>query len=344
MEMLSQAVRQRDSLSPEGSDNDVAAGSGAGGGAPITGRKSALLNQLNALTSDFIQRKDHHFAVQLRQLQEDLSRLHDSTHGGYLAEVADLRDVRDESLFIAREEGDARLKAARQEYEAELANADRDFEQSRQSLKGELVGYLQGKKRRLESDRSMLDIASSYSAAQANPHATRTQATTAGAGGAAGTAASANGVANGTTGGSGSIGGGDGKRTGSGNTPAGLGEEDPRKLRQRTAGAGSTHGLAGGSGGGGGNGAAGGGAADKYPSLARTEPSTQLDDMLTHLGDQIRQRKGYAGAGAEDRARDRIEREREKLVRTMLDGARNAEIEDDLALLRRRAVKKTKRR
>ena len=346
MDMLSQAARQRDSFSPDNSLGDDAAST-----AQLTGRKSNLMNQLNALATDFAQRKDHHFAVQLRQLQEDLSRLHDSSHPGYLAEVADLKDIRDESLYTAREEGDARLRTAREDYERELEAADRDFEQSRQLLKGELIGYLQGKKRRLETDRSMLDIASSLSMPQVHPHATRNSATATAAATSVVSSNHTNVIAQNTgTLHTTAVGGGattgnsvasvpnsshaahlsaaaassttSERRTGAATPLHGV-DDDPRKLRQRASA------VAGG---------------DKYPSLARTEPSTQLDEMLTHLGEQIRQRKGYSGAGAEDRARDRIEREREKLVRTMLDGARNNEIEEDLQILRRKAVKKPKRR
>ncbi|BFZ55004.1 hypothetical protein PYCC9005_002042 [Savitreella phatthalungensis] len=351
MDVLTQAAnRSHDSESPDpyGADRTGSPGGSAGGPA-ITGRKSTLLAQLNALTNDFVQRKDHHFAIQLRQLQEDLSRLHDSSHPGYLSEVSELRDIRDEQLYIAREEGNTRLGAAREDYDREVAAADKEYEESRSALRHELVAHLQAKRRRLEQDKSMLDIGASYLVGgSSNPHATRTQATSttsAAAPTATTTTTAPQPPTNGNT-----------APIDRSTTPfvaltkAGAAADDDdaasatgsRKLRHRLPVHPGSPMLGGGTefgdGFGFGNGVVGVGG-PRYPVGGRggvMETRTQLDEMLVRLGDQIRQRKGYSGAGAEDRARDRIEREREKLVRTMLDGAKHNDIEDDLALIRRR--------
>lgn len=233
-------------------------------------RRANIASQLQLLDTEFAKKKDRYFHEQLRQLQEDLSRLHDGTHHDFNVGVADLLDIRNESLYIAREEGLAKLKLAELDYEREMAAANEEFDSTRSTLKNDLLTHLQNKKRKLENDKSLSDISLSNTL-EAAPPSPSLMPITAGS----------------------------------------------RKLRHRIPV--PTVGTA-------------------YPPSALTSKSA-LDEVLESLGETIRSRhlKHNQQPQAEERVKDRIEREREKLVRSMLVGAVGSEADADLAEMRRRA-------
>lgn len=251
-------------------------------------RRSYLAQQLTNLNADFIAKKDQYFNLQLRKLQEDLSRLHDGTHAEFNNGVSDLLDQRNEALYTAREVGMSRLRLAEDEYERELIAANEEYESTRHNLRSDLLTHLQNKKRKLESDKNLTDISISTSIQEpASPSLAPTT--------------------NGTIG--------------------------SRKLRHRIPAPLTTSSGTG-----------------TYPLdiLARTKNGSQelvtktsLDEVLENLGETIKQRHFKSQAPQnEDRVRDRIEREREKLVRGMLIGASTYECDSDLQELKRQYVPK----
>lgn len=255
---------------PTTTTNSVATTGEARGNA----RRANIASQLQLLDTEFAKKKDRYFHEQLRQLQEDLSRLHDGTHHDFNVGVADLLDIRNESLYIAREEGLAKLKLAELDYEREMAAANEEYDSTRATLKNDLLTHLQNKKRKLENDKTLSDISLSSTleaTAAAAPPSPSLMPVTAGS----------------------------------------------RKLRHRipVPMVGTT-----------------------YPSSSLTSKSA-LDEVLEGLGETIRSRhlKHNQQPQNEERVKDRIEREREKLVRSMLVGAAVQEADADLAEMRRRA-------
>lgn len=261
----------------------------------INARRNNILTQVQNLENEFTKKKDRYFHEQLRQLQEDLSRLHDGTHADFNLGVADLMDVRNESLYIAREEGLQKVRVAEEDYAREVAAANEEFDSTRATLKNDILAHLQNKRKRLESDKSLSDISLSSTAIV-------------------------------------SAGGGTTQyhhhyhHHHQPNHPEappspslGHGHAGSRKLRHRLPVPTAT--MA------------------NYPPTTLTTKSA-LDEVLETLADTIKARhwKSTQQPQNEDRVRDRIEREREKLVRSMLMGVAAAEGDADLSEMKRKAT------
>lgn len=289
MDLLAQAITQRPPQSPKtppiiphnSADNARRPDASHSpppvttGDSRTTARRNNILTQIQNLETDFAKKKDRYFHEQLRQLQEDLSRLHDGTHADFNSGVTDLMDIRNESLYIAREEGLHKLRVAEEDYAKELAAANEEFETTRATLKNDLLAHLQNKRKRIESDKSLSDISLSTTLeAPPSPSLHHT--------------------------------------TGS------------RKLRHRVP---------------------------VINHVTATYPPTQLasksalDEVLEGLAETIKARhlKPTQQPQNEDRVRDRIEREREKLVRTMLVGVAQAEADADLSEMKKKVTEKGKK-
>lgn len=257
-----------------------------------TGRRNQLAQQINNLNTEFVAKKDQYFNLQLRKLQEDLSRLHDGTHADFNAGISDLLDERNEALYTAREHGLSRLKLAELEYEREIISANEEYETTKHVLRSDLLTHLQNKKRKLETDKNLADI--SVTTTIQEPLSPSLAPTL-----------------------------------------SGVGAIGSRKLRHRVPVSTTTTTNS-----------------SSYPLdiLSRGAKNgqqnelttkTALDEVLENLGDTIKQRHFKSQAPQnEDRVRDRIEREREKLVRGMLIGVTTIEGDNDLQEIKRKYVPK----
>lgn len=241
----------------------------------VNARRNNIISQLSLLDSEFAKKKDRYFHEQLRQLQEDLSRLHDGSHVEFTTGVMDLMDTRNELLYIAREEGLSKLKLAEADYERELASANEEFESSRATLKNDLVTHLLNKKRKLESDKTLSDISLSTTL-EAPPSPSLHSIATAAPG--------------------------------------------SRKLRHRLPI--QPH-------------------INNYPT-PNLFTKSPLDEALEQLSETIKARhwKHNQQPQNEERVRDRIEREREKMVRGMLIGVTQQEAELDVTEMKKKYVSK----
>lgn len=241
----------------------------------VNARRANIISQIDRLESEFIKKKDRYCGEQLRQLQEDLSRLHDGTHKDFNTGVADLMDIRNESLYIAREEGLSKLRRAEADYERETASANEEFEASKASLKDDLLGYLRGKRRQLETDKALSDVSLSTTL-EAPPSPSLHNMASAAVG--------------------------------------------SRKLRHRLPI--QPH-------------------IEHYPSFTLFTKSP-LDEVLEQNAETIKTRHGKQNQQPqnEDKVRDRIERERDKLVRSMLLGVTQQEADMDLMEMKRKYVPK----
>lgn len=236
-------------------------------------RRNAILSQINHLESEFIKKKDRYCADQLRQLQEDLSRLHDGTHADFNTGCADLMDIRNEALYIAREEGLGKLRLAEADYERETESAREEYEKSRASLKNDLLTHLQAKKRKLETDKTLSDISLSTTLEAPPSPSLHT-----------------------------------------------IAQAGSRKLRHRLPL--QQH-------------------VSNYPSPSLSTKSP-LDEALETLAETVKTRhwKHNQQPQNEERVRDRIEREREKMVRAMLVGATQQEADADVNEMKRKYIAK----
>lgn len=256
-------------------DRSVTPPSTSGGDGRTNPRRATIVSQLQALDTDFTRKKDRYFHEQLRQLQEDLSRLHDGTHQEFNSGVSDLLDIRNEALYIAREDGLAKLKLAETDYEREIAAANEEYESTKTSLKNDLLTHLINKKKKLESDKTYSDISLSTTL-EAPPSPSLMPHTT-----------------------------------------------GSRKLRHRIP----------------------------VPSIDAAYPPSQLssksalDEALETLAETIKSRhwKNNQQPQNEERVRDRIEREREKLVRSMLIGVTAPEADADVLEMKRKYVSVAKK-
>lgn len=288
----------------------------ASGDARTNARRANLLAQLQSLDTEFAKKKDRYFHEQLRQLQEDLSRLHDGSHVDFNTQVSDLMDVRNEALYIAREEGMSKLQLARDDYEREVTAANEEFESTRATLKNDLLTHLQNKKRKLEHDKTLSDI-SINATLEAPPSPSMMPLSMLG-----------NFQMNGSSSSSGLIGSHAHPTTTSmttgnnNNNNVTTTTTGSRKLRHRLPLSTNPSG-------------------NLYPPSSLTSKSA-LDEALESLGDTIKARhwKHNQQPQNEDRVRDRIEREREKLVRSMLIGITQAEADADVLEMKRKFVAK----
>ncbi len=250
---------------------------GLGVSIPFSGgsqRKLYLSERIDHIARDFSLNKDHFFRARLSSLQEALGRLHDGTHEEFVESCMELEDIRDETLYAARDDGVRALVRANAEYHSEIAAANAEYENSRATMKSELLAHLSNKRRRLIEDKSLSDIASLP-------------------------------LLNSDLPGSPSL-----------NGASGVGGF-PRKLRHRIPLPPATA---------------------RYPSSTLVT-KTALDELLETLAESIKGKKGMGGVGGEERARERVEREREKLVRSGLEGVKAWEGEEDLIACRRKHVR-----
>lgn len=126
-------------------------------------RRTAMAKRLRTLNETFSSERDVHYGGILHSLQCSLYALHMGNHPEFLERLADLEEDRDNRLVELYLWERYQTEQAEQQYSQDLEQATAEYSQMLQLVKDKLRARLENQRKRLNEDRSLLDIANDHS-------------------------------------------------------------------------------------------------------------------------------------------------------------------------------------
>lgn len=125
-------------------------------------RRHGIAMRINYISEQFEEDRNEHYRDMLHDLQNTLASLHAGTNEGLLEQVADLEEHRDQELVRLNLWEAYQIDRAEREYEKEITQANEEYTKMTLEVKEQLLNHLEGQRKRLREDKSLLDIANDH--------------------------------------------------------------------------------------------------------------------------------------------------------------------------------------
>lgn len=125
-------------------------------------RRHGIAMRINYISEQFEEDRNVHYRDMLHELQNTLASLHAGTNEDLLEQVADLEEHRDQELVRLNLWEAYQIDRAEREYEKEITQANEEYTKMTLEVKEQLLNHLEGQRKRLREDKSLLDIANDH--------------------------------------------------------------------------------------------------------------------------------------------------------------------------------------